>query len=84
MRVETGPMQFGDDWSGVFIRGDNAFFFLKVCEAITASNPVSKRGLEELKQLLASAQIRPDMDVTKLKPFDDCVEEQCVKQRRNV
>lgn len=23
-RVETGPVQFGDDWPGVFIRGDNA------------------------------------------------------------
>ena len=25
-RPETGPMQFGDDWPGVFIRGDNALF----------------------------------------------------------
>jgi len=24
-RVETGPIQFGDDWPGTFIRGDNAF-----------------------------------------------------------
>ncbi len=23
-RVETGPVQFGDDWPGVFIRGDRA------------------------------------------------------------
>ena len=23
-RPETGPMQFGDDWPGVFMRGDNA------------------------------------------------------------
>ena len=23
-RVETGPMQFGQDWNGTFIRGDNA------------------------------------------------------------
>jgi hypothetical protein len=22
-RVETGPVQFGDDWPGVFIRGDD-------------------------------------------------------------
>ncbi len=26
-RVETGPVQFGKDWPGVFIRGDNAFMF---------------------------------------------------------
>ena len=25
-RVETGVVQFGDDWPGVFIRGDAAFF----------------------------------------------------------
>lgn len=24
-RVETGAVQFGDDWPGLFIRGDNAF-----------------------------------------------------------
>ena len=23
-RVETGPVRFGDDWAGVFIRGDEA------------------------------------------------------------
>lgn len=23
-RVETGPVKFGDDWTGTFIRGDNA------------------------------------------------------------
>lgn len=23
-RPETGPMQFGDDWPGIFIRGDDA------------------------------------------------------------
>ena len=26
-RVENGPLRFGDDWCGVFIRGDSAFFF---------------------------------------------------------
>ena len=24
-RVETGPVQFNEDWAGFFIRGDNAF-----------------------------------------------------------
>jgi hypothetical protein len=26
-RVETGPVKFGSDWPGIFIRGDEAFFF---------------------------------------------------------
>ena len=27
-RVETGSLQFGDDWPGVFIRGDDAIGLL--------------------------------------------------------
>ncbi len=27
VRVETGPIQFGDDWPGTFIRGDNAAYY---------------------------------------------------------
>jgi len=35
-RVETGPVQFGDDWPGVFIRGDNALTIVHVVlEALT-------------------------------------------------
>jgi hypothetical protein len=75
MRAETGPMKFGDDWPGVFIRGDNAFFFLKVCEALTAANPVAEKGLEGLKELLAASQQKADMKVTKMKSFNECVEE---------
>lgn len=25
VRVETGAIQFGNDWPGLFVRGDNAF-----------------------------------------------------------
>lgn len=32
-RPETGPMQFGDDWPGVFIRGDNALFNVRALDA---------------------------------------------------
>lgn len=27
MRVETGVVQFGEDWPGLFIRGDNAAMY---------------------------------------------------------
>lgn len=33
-RVETGPVQFGDDWPGVFIRGDAAIYFGERLEGI--------------------------------------------------
>lgn len=32
-RPETGPMQFGDDWPGIFIRGDNAMAYAMELEA---------------------------------------------------
>ena len=58
-RVETGPLQIGDDWPGVFIRGDNAFYY-----AMNLRNALDKKDdafteivLESLYRLLASSQI---------------------------
>jgi hypothetical protein len=33
-RVETGPVQFNDDWPGVFIRGDNAAYYAFMLESL--------------------------------------------------
>lgn len=33
-RVETGAVQFGDDWPGYFIRGDDALHFCKVIDIL--------------------------------------------------
>lgn len=33
-RAETGPMQFSNDWPGVFIRGDNAMHFAMNLKAL--------------------------------------------------
>lgn len=38
-RVETGPIQFGDDWPGIFIRGDDALLYGKELSALTESLP---------------------------------------------
>lgn len=40
-RVETGPVQFGDDWPGVFIRGDNALTF-----AISVRNVLDRHDVD--------------------------------------
>lgn len=32
-RVETGPVQFGDDRPGTFIRGDNAAYYAMLLKA---------------------------------------------------
>lgn len=63
-RAETGQMQFGDDWPGVFIRGDNALYYAMQLEtALNAPELLSKDGgdailytaLESLANLLANA-----------------------------
>lgn len=41
-RPETGPMKFGDDWTGVFIRGD---------EALMGYAPALERALVALEAL---------------------------------
>jgi hypothetical protein len=61
-RPETGPMKFGDDWPGVFIRGDNAFAYLhgiRHLQAMLKDKPeVGKSSLiEGLAKLLASCRV---------------------------
>lgn len=34
IRVETGPIQFGDDWPGLFVRGDEALGLANEIEAL--------------------------------------------------
>lgn len=58
-RVETGPVQFGDDWPGVFIRGDNAFGYAMALEAIVNGHddPIAEAMAEGLVQILRSCNI---------------------------
>lgn len=65
-RVETGPMQFGDDWPGVFIRGDRAFAImldlqvaLASADAYTAIPPITRASVDSLIETLRSAIIGP-------------------------
>lgn len=66
-RVETGPIQFGDDWPGVFIRGDHALYFAMMLEGIlqkqnsTDNNIVvfNTAILKGLVNTLKSCQVSP-------------------------
>jgi hypothetical protein len=40
-RAETGPMQFGVDWPGIFIRGDDALSYAQTLERTIAALPAS-------------------------------------------
>ena len=69
-RAETGPMQFGDDWPGVFIRGDNAGWhamqlsqLLRAIDATDLVDPLTVMNIQELRDTLAGCVVGPSKDV---------------------
>lgn len=74
-RVESGPIQFGNDWPGVFLRGDNALFYAmalkKMLEAQTERLPLDVDiALRSLHSYMASAVVGPGNEYLDLKePF---------------
>ncbi|MHB8408399.1 MAG: nucleoside 2-deoxyribosyltransferase [Acidiferrobacterales bacterium] len=63
-RVETGPIQFGEDWPGLFIRGDNAAYYsLALGEILRVSaesgDAISWVTVRSLQALLASTRVAP-------------------------
>ena len=59
-RVETGVIQFGDDWPGIFLRGDSAFGMAMVLDSFLAdpSSPLTRAAVEGLSGLLKSCDLR--------------------------
>lgn len=53
-RPETGPMQFGDDWPGVFIRGDNAMHYAMTL--LIALNAIPQERFMERSVLMGLAK----------------------------
>jgi hypothetical protein len=47
-RVETGPLQFGDDWPGLFIRGDEALGLADTLNAAAAFLPAEFSAIRTL------------------------------------
>jgi hypothetical protein len=73
-RVETGIVQFGDDWPGIFIRGDRAFFYSinlqSLAKLLSKCNQEEKdmgqpgTDLKEYVQDVAEAGETPQTDAT--------------------
>lgn len=81
-RPETGTMRFGNDWSGVFIRGDRAAVYSYLLDALMERiqesgvrllGPIDMHQLEAFTKLLSSSneatqgQARQNM-----LPFEKC------------
>lgn len=58
-RVETGPVQFGDDWPGLFVRGDNALYYAHLLSGIIGR--LEKSESLEGYDLLALRMIRDEL-----------------------
>jgi len=60
-RVETGPVQFGDDWPGVFLRGDNAVGYGQLLREVVQNglDPMSAAQLQGLADILLSCAETP-------------------------
>lgn len=64
-RKETGVMQFGDDWPGIFMRGDNAcmigMYLAIIADMIEAGKEVDAISLTMLRghaEFLQSCDVR--------------------------
>jgi len=64
-RVETGPIQFGSDWPGLFIRGDNAAYSAMLLSTLLETGEIdfiSKHFLRGLVDDLQSCVVGPCKD----------------------
>ena len=59
-RVETGPVQFGDDWPGVFIRGDNANYYAFMLEKALSgeTDVIEEMTIKDLIKTLRSCIVK--------------------------
>lgn len=75
-RPETGSMKFGDDWRGLFIRGDDAFNFAgQLRRVLELGNvpAIAAHVLRGLLDLLESSDERKAAEgVQKMKAFTEC------------
>lgn len=82
-RPETGTMRFGSDWTGIFVRGDNAFYYAGALNLLLAAGGqdapealFAKSALRELADLLTSSMhggSEPAAQV--MKEFGECIDE---------
>ena len=50
-RVETGPVQFRDDWPGIFIRGDEASHLALVLNRVLREYSIDQPARSDLEML---------------------------------
>lgn len=59
-QVRTGPLRFGDDWPGIFIRGDEALALAQRLEMVLVTENqglLSEVPVEEVITMLRSCRV---------------------------
>ena len=68
-RVECGPIAFGDDWPGVFFRGDTAAFYAMYLRALLEEMPEQEpelfRSFIARQTMIALANALESCDLTR-------------------
>jgi len=81
-RLETGAVRFGEDWPGVFLRGDDCFGLaltiedtLREIKRLPGFNPLHVSYLEGLLKTLKASNLHlnPEAVVQTLKPIKECL-----------
>lgn len=67
-RIETGVVQFGDDWPGIFIRGDNADHYAMIAKiaADRTDDPRTQEALRQLMDLLLSCNAKTATNIQRV------------------
>lgn len=81
LRPETGPMRFGEDWTGVFLRGDHAgpmaMILTSLLDAVERGEKPGTfdvRCLRQLARSLNDSNERGSLEgLQLLRPFEECV-----------
>lgn len=77
-RPETGPMEFEDDWRGIFIRGDDALmsfvpFLMILKDRLEKSDVLYTHQIEEMIEIFKSANHHGSEEkLQKMKSFSQC------------
>lgn len=78
IRPETGPMEFDNDWRGIFIRGDSAIMgflpsLIMVKDRLGNNDTMLKYQIQSMIDLFKRAHHQvPDDDLQKMKSFSKC------------
>jgi hypothetical protein len=79
-------MQFGEDWPGIFIRGDNALALMLAIDGVLLAKEgqpedvFAKMQLKSFRDTLMGCDDRlvghdPNTEVQMLKPWDECLKD---------